>query len=564
MSSSASPKVLRVAVIVDGEVVEEIHQRQPKSIDVGTGLCSALTIYDGDTHRNRHGRWALLWLAVGLAMFFVGAGLFGYEVHLHALSAAISRAQPVAGDLSSFSFGAGAVAAINLFGVQLTRGELGLILAVFALLPIATAYVDLQGSRPRGRRPLEPGVEYAPTRHPLFVHARRGYHLDLPVEATGKIVLGRHATSITKLRAGLGKAGRIRIQLGTTAKGKIKIGETTVLFQLTAPAAKQVRVPHPREYDDPWQHLRLGGTAALTYGICTLAFGAVFVALSLIEPTIGAVDSRFLEAMEIPTATFEDLKDEDNVPNEEPKKEDVLKQVDTKKVETKQKVEPAVNTKVMAHRPEKFSQKAVERARGVGIARALGTYGGSGEGTVLDMIQGSENNLGELFDAGMTQTVMSNGGDVTAFVAGGKGIKETGSVSRSLGLVTSLAAPESLAKTKKKERRIKGRVKSQTTDIYGDVDKKAVQATIRRRMSALQHCYEKALRTQPNLKGKMSFTITINTMGRVTKVIVEEDSLGVGTVKGCTKGKIKGWRFPTEGAQDSSEVTFSVVFSGAA
>jgi Ca-activated chloride channel family protein len=51
--------------------------------------------------------------------------------------------------------------------------------------------------------------------------------------------------------------------------------------------------------------------------------------------------------------------------------------------------------------PEQVSAEAFTQARGVGVARVLGYYGGPGEGTVLDIIDGTENQLGELFAQGM-------------------------------------------------------------------------------------------------------------------------------------------------------------------
>jgi hypothetical protein len=131
------------------------------------------------------------------------------------------------------------------------------------------------------------------------------------------------------------------------------------------------------------------------------------------------------------------------------------------------------------------------------------------------------------------------------------------------GLKTGDGPADVSGKTDKKEREVRGTVTGKTTDIYGDVDKQAVQATIRRRMSALQHCYEKALRTQSGLKGKITYTINISVLGRVTSVTIEEDTLGDASVKSCTQAKIQGWRFPAEGAEEAAEVTFSVVFSGA-
>jgi TonB family protein len=89
-----------------------------------------------------------------------------------------------------------------------------------------------------------------------------------------------------------------------------------------------------------------------------------------------------------------------------------------------------------------------------------------------------------------------------------------------------------------------------------------VAATIRRRMPGLEACYEKALRSNASLKGKMTYTITINPSGRVTDVTIEEDTVGDSSVRSCTEAKIKGWRFVSEGAEESSEVTFSVAFTG--
>lgn len=83
-------------------------------------------------------------------------------------------------------------------------------------------------------------------------------------------------------------------------------------------------------------------------------------------------------------------------------------------------------------------------------------------------------------------------------------------------------------------------------------------------MSALQNCYNRALRTNPGISGKMTYTIAISVMGAVTSVRVDEDTVRDPSVTTCTTAKIKGWRFPTEGAEESAEVTFTVVFSGEA
>ncbi|HEY8375599.1 MAG TPA: AgmX/PglI C-terminal domain-containing protein, partial [Nannocystis sp.] len=183
-----------------------------------------------------------------------------------------------------------------------------------------------------------------------------------------------------------------------------------------------------------------------------------------------------------------------------------------------------------------------------------------GPGTVLDVIHSTENNLGELFAAGMGRVVMPDSTEVSPFVPGGEGISAQGAIVGTKALETS--GPE-LAELEKKERKITSSVKSTGADVFGDADKKAVQATIRQRTGALQACYNKALLTNPGLSGKISYTITISVMGTVTDVRINEDTLQDPGVQTCTVAKIKGWRFPTTpGAEQASDVTFSVVFSG--
>ena len=126
-------------------------------------------------------------------------------------------------------------------------------------------------------------------------------------------------------------------------------------------------------------------------------------------------------------------------------------------------------------------------------------------------------------------------------------------------LTTPVPVPERLFEDSP---RCDGRTKMSKTDITGGGNAKALRATIKHRTSALQHCYDKALRTQPDLAGKMTYKIFISVMGTVTKVVIEEDSLGSAAVATCTETTIRGWRFPMNGADEGAEVTFSVVFSG--
>ncbi len=398
-----------------------------------------------------------------------------------------------------------------------------------------------------------------PPKHRVFDYRGGRYFLDLPEPAKGKIVLGKKNYSVKQLRKKFGvSSGDLRIELPKNAKGKIRLGETTLLFQFDKPKPVPKKLPFPVEFR-PRLDQMLSREDAASLASAALVLGSYFTWAANEEVDssfdVEDIDERFLQVMGIQRPEPEET------PPEEEQKEEVLAQEEEEKVEKKEE-EPEPEPKELSEKPQQYSAEAMKKARGVGVARVLGTYGGPGEGTVFDVIQSTENELGELFAQGMTTTVMADGGDISPFVPGGEGITAHGAMAQNEGLATGEGPEVATATKKKKEKKVRGKLKTTGTDIFGDVDKKMVQATIRRRMGALQHCYEKALRTQPDLSGKMTYTINISVMGTVTKVVVEEDTLGSGAVKSCTVAKIKGWRFPMKGAEEPAEVTFSVVFSG--
>ncbi|MFZ6184958.1 AgmX/PglI C-terminal domain-containing protein [Nannocystis pusilla] len=395
-----------------------------------------------------------------------------------------------------------------------------------------------------------------PKRHVLFIVQEGRYVLDLPPRVGGQLVMRGRSVNLGQLwRKRLRedpRARSLRVVLDPSARGKLDVGETTLLFQFAAPQPVPPKPPFPVEFKARPSNMWTRSDMA-TLMAAVLLFGPYFIWASnkhidyAIEPEI---DERFLRVMNLD-------KPKKKEPEEEKKEEEeeVLAKEDEKLTPKPDKV---IDKPVLTQKT--YSKESMDKARGVGIARVLGTYGGDGPGTVFDVIQSTENNLGELFAAGMTATVLPDGTVVSPYVPGGEGISAQGAIVGTKGFEAQ--GPE-LAELEKKERKINSSVKSSGADVYGDADKKAVQATIRQRTGALQACYNKALQTNPGLAGKISYTITISVMGTVTEVRINEDTLQDGGVQTCTVAKIKGWRFPTTpGAEQASDVTFSVVFSG--
>jgi outer membrane biosynthesis protein TonB len=645
MSAATSPKVLRVAVIVDGESCEELHQTEPgdviigrasgsslsmgPSLDLETGVAAEggpkeqtlprvlmvigvlmivfmgglfayevnehvsenavltapvdgegaeaktdltstialtltllgvvplmtgitmlrgrrnrrrrpLTVYDGWSQPNDYRKRAPIWLAIGAVVAIGGGGLFAYEVQQH--DPGTPNTDVKRGDMQAF----------KPDDDQGGSGGLGMIIGLLGVVPFVIGVMGLSEDpvKPRKRAPKG---GHAPREHRLFewVQSEGLYYINIPPETRGKIALGPNKATVDQLRKRFGQGDQLRVKLGTKAKGKLLIGQTKILFQTTRPARELAKPAFPVEYIDPLTHLRPSSldikSFAAVLGLSVLA-GVWFMYFSDRTPSPPA--ERFLREMGMPASLYEEEEEEP----EEVEEQDALVQKDEKeKEEEKEEKEDKLV------KPENVSEKAFQEARGVGVARVLGTYGGPGEGTVLDVIEGTENNLGDLFAQGMVTTDEYRGGEIGDFVAGGGGITSTGTMAKNEGMQTG-DGPAEVGATDKKERKVTA--KSSTDDVVGDVDKKSVTATIRRRMPGLEACYEKALRSNQSLKGKMTYTITINPSGRVTEVDIEDDTVGDASVRSCTIAKIKSWRFLSEGAEESSEVTFSVAFTG--
>jgi TonB family protein len=89
-------------------------------------------------------------------------------------------------------------------------------------------------------------------------------------------------------------------------------------------------------------------------------------------------------------------------------------------------------------------------------------------------------------------------------------------------------------------------------------DPDAVAAVIRRGMHAVKACYQRGIKKNPNLQGKLTVRLTINTMGRVTQVEID-DALGDPGVASCTKRRARYWRFPPP-RDGTAEVSVPFVF----
>ena len=108
---------------------------------------------------------------------------------------------------------------------------------------------------------------------------------------------------------------------------------------------------------------------------------------------------------------------------------------------------------------------------------------------------------------------------------------------------------------------IRGRVADAAPEVESkDVDREALAKYVRSRKAAIQGCYEKELKRNPSLKGKVVVRFTITKLGRASEISIEEDTMGNDAVGGCIKTIIRGWVFPFK-PEDDVPVAYPFVFS---
>ena len=111
----------------------------------------------------------------------------------------------------------------------------------------------------------------------------------------------------------------------------------------------------------------------------------------------------------------------------------------------------------------------------------------------------------------------------------------------------------------RRERTVKAAIKTETPAVDGELDPNMVAKEVRSRLGAIKACYERALKRNPNLSGKVVIHWTITQAGTVSGVDVEQDTLGDAEVASCIKALIARWRFPAP-AGGSVDVSFPFVF----
>ena len=115
-------------------------------------------------------------------------------------------------------------------------------------------------------------------------------------------------------------------------------------------------------------------------------------------------------------------------------------------------------------------------------------------------------------------------------------------------------------KKAKKEKRLVGKAKFGDLDVDGSLDSGSIAKVVQKRMKSIQGCYNKELKRDPSLKGKVEIEFTIGENGRIEEALTVGNTMGNKTVANCILRMLKRWKFPKPDG-GSVTVVFPFIFS---
>jgi outer membrane biosynthesis protein TonB len=401
----------------------------------------------------------------------------------------------------------------------------------------------------------------------LFEATGSGYVAHFSDGMDARIAVGNEIISLAQLK----QTGKIQkrgaswtLPLDERSRGKITLQDMTILFQFVTPPPPQPRPQLPASVrgsafsDMDWFFAIIAAASFLTHLILVIYLRNVDWPR---KPDIEQVPDRFVQMV---------VKKEEKKPEEkkvEAKKDEKKDEAEKKKAE-KPKEAAAPKRELTEEEKAKLAEakakadaerraRLAEQVKSTGLLKLLGAKA-EGEGSIADVLgKGDVDRDQEKAFQGVGGVGVASGNDQL------RGIKAGGSGSGRVADAGSLRGGGSIAGggtgAAATEKKVSGVVKSEAPAVDGELDPAMVAKEVRSRLGAIKACYERALKRNPNLSGKVVIHWTITQAGTVSGVDVEQDTLGDAEVASCIKSLVARWRFPAPSG-GSVDVSFPFVF----
>lgn len=396
-----------------------------------------------------------------------------------------------------------------------------------------------------------------PASFPVFEFKKDVYSLVFTEEMAGRVRLGTADLDFADLRSqGMAKkrGGVYVLTLNDSAKGKVVLGEVTLLFQFVKPPPEPVKTELPPAVKGSlWQSVDHLFFVILATSLFVHFSGATYIAC---QPRPA---ERELSLEELPDR-FAKLITPQKLEPAKPQEVAAGSADEAKKEEKKPDSGGKKNDKKPTGGDPSQKRAAMEKAvASRGLLKILGSSGGTGTGAFEDV-------LGAGTGAGDIASALAGAGGVgvataDSIGAGGPKGAGTGAVAGIGDLGTSGGGNVNLGS--KGDVRVSGRVQDAAPEVdSADVDREALARYVKARKTAIQNCYERELKRNPRLKGKILVRFAITRTGRANEIEIDENTLGNDAVASCIRTVVRTWVFPFKPESDVT-VAYPFVFSPA-
>jgi TonB family protein len=412
-----------------------------------------------------------------------------------------------------------------------------------------------------------------PARFELFQLVGTDYILNFTSSMSGRVGLPAGVQTLEQLRTGgaaRNAGSHWQVKLNDSARGKVVVGDVTLLFQFVTPPPVQPRPQLPAAARGGFaKSIDWVFTAFVMFSFMT-HFGFVVYLENADWPIaqgIQAVPDEFIDLVMAEPPPPEPEAEQAEAPSEAPAKEEAPKKEPAKE-ESAEKP-----SKEPAEKPAGEDKAAKEAAQAEATARMaqeasasaeallLGALGAQGGGALNDVLAGgavtgnAEDVLAQA--AGVGVATNAQGGTLRQRSGGGTGTRTAG-----LGSLQTAGGNGPVGEgTAIGEKTIKGSVKPDNVDDVGgtgEFDAKLVTAEVKKRLRAIQICYEQELRRNPALQGKVTVEFTIEQSGTVSKATATANTTNDASVAACVVDTVKRFRFNP--GPEGGSVTYSYPF----
>lgn len=377
-----------------------------------------------------------------------------------------------------------------------------------------------------------------PKKFDLFDYDGRNYFLRFEPTMDGRIQLdGQKVLDFGRLREqGLvtKRTGVEAVPLNDASRGKVVIGDVTVLFQFKSPASAPVKPVLPADIRGTLLQNIDTQFAMIFVIVAILQISLVTYARSLpyVEPTsIEQVGKQF-QRMIMPTREPQPPKPIEDRADD--------KSDGANKKKTKAKKPAKKKSKKGKEASAKAKKDALKKkVAGKGLLKVLGANRTGNDSALNDVFSegtGAIGDLGKAFDGIQGLDVAGEGG--AAGTRGGGSGEGVG-----IGDLETEGGGQNVQAGVKRETRVSGRARVEAPSVDGDLSQAAISRVLSRQKKALRDCYERALKRDRSLKGKIVIRFEIMENGRTSNIEID-DQMGNSGVARCIRGRVKYWRFP--------------------